>query len=79
MNLDRLVKLLNLTTSDADGEALNAIRAANSTLSNEKKTWSEVIHVAVEKSAQPMPQIARMFLYLQKCKLESEIKKSSVV
>lgn len=43
MDLDRLAKLMGLTTSDQDGEALNAIRMANKLLAAEKTTWSEIL------------------------------------
>lgn len=43
--LDRgkLIKIMMLSTSDADGECLNAIRAANSMLSKLKMNWEEVL------------------------------------
>jgi len=40
---EKLVKLLNLTTSDSDGEALNAIRAANRILKKYDLTFGDVI------------------------------------
>jgi hypothetical protein len=43
MNRDRLIKLLNMTTSENDGEALNAIRLANKELEKEKTTWKAVL------------------------------------
>ena len=45
MGLDRgkLTKLLMLTTSDFDGEALSAIRMANSILKKEKLNWADII------------------------------------
>ena len=39
----RLSKLMNLTTSDSDGEALNALRKANELLTKHKLTWSEIL------------------------------------
>lgn len=39
----RLIKLMMLTTSDFDGEALSAIRKANKLLSHLKMNWSEVL------------------------------------
>lgn len=42
-DLTRLKKLLNLTTSPFDGEALNAIRKANEEIRKEDKTWDEVL------------------------------------
>jgi len=42
MDQVKLAKLLMLTTSDSDGEALNAVRAANVILKKAKKNWEEV-------------------------------------
>jgi len=39
---DKLVKLLAMTTSSSDGEALNAMRMANSLIKAAGKTWAEV-------------------------------------
>lgn len=36
---DKLLKLLNMTTSDSDGEALNAIRAANRLIKANGLRW----------------------------------------
>lgn len=38
----RLVKILNLTTSENDFETLNAIRAANAMLKDSQLTWSDM-------------------------------------
>lgn len=45
MTLDRakLAKLLALTTSDNDGEALNAVRLANKLVKNANETWDSVL------------------------------------
>lgn len=45
MSLDRakLTKMMGLTTSDQDGEALAAIRMVNAMLAKEKVTWGEVL------------------------------------
>jgi hypothetical protein len=40
---DRLTKLMQMTTSDHDGEALNALRMANKMLDTEKVTWGEIL------------------------------------
>jgi hypothetical protein len=40
---DRLLKFLNLTTSDNDHEALVAIRKANELLKKDNKTWTDVL------------------------------------
>lgn len=39
----RLLKLLALTTSDNDGEALNAMRKANAYIRSWDKTWEDVL------------------------------------
>jgi len=39
----RLVKLVMMTTSNHDGEALNAIRMANSLLAANKLNWSDIL------------------------------------
>ena len=38
----RLVKILNLTTSENDFETLNAIRKANAMLKDSQLTWSDM-------------------------------------
>jgi hypothetical protein len=43
MDATRLVKLLNLTQSTNDGEALNAIRMANALLKREGKHWLDIV------------------------------------
>jgi hypothetical protein len=40
---DRLVKLLGMTGSNAEGEAINAMRLANRTLGRLQLTWDDVI------------------------------------
>ena len=61
MDLDkeRLVKLLNLTASSHDGEALAAIRKSNELLQQCKSSWSEVVGyvepVEVPVVEQPRP------------------------
>lgn len=42
---DKIVKLLSLTQSDNDHEALSAIRMANKLLKAQDKTWSEFMGV----------------------------------
>lgn len=43
LDRERLAKILALTTSDHDGEALSAIRKANEIIKGEKLTWDEVL------------------------------------
>lgn len=42
-NRERLVKLMNLTTSDNDNEALNAVRTANGMIKKAGLAWDIVI------------------------------------
>lgn len=42
-DLERLIKVLGLTTSDQDGEALSAIRRANEILKRGGTTWAQLL------------------------------------
>jgi len=39
----KLIKLLNLTSSNSDGEALNALRIANKMLTENNITWQQIV------------------------------------
>jgi hypothetical protein len=41
--MDKLIKILSLTSSDNDAEALSAIRMANSLIKSKGLTWEEII------------------------------------
>ncbi len=43
MDTQKLTKLMMLTTSDQDGEALSAIRMANALLKRAGKNWQEIL------------------------------------
>ena len=43
LNRDQLIKLLNLTRSEYDAEALNAIRRANALLRKRRATWEDLL------------------------------------
>lgn len=43
MDKAKLVKLLNLSASDFDGESLSAIRMANKMIKEDRTTWDEII------------------------------------
>ena len=43
INDDKFIKILSLTTSDSDGECLNAMRRVNTILKEEKITWDDCI------------------------------------
>lgn len=49
----RLAKLLGMTQSSHDGEALNAIRLANRVLAESKITWTDAL--AVNRRSPPPP------------------------
>jgi hypothetical protein len=53
LKLETFVKLMMMTTSDKDGEALTAIRKANLLLKAEGKNWEELITglVPIEREA----------------------------
>lgn len=59
MDKERLTKLMALTTSDNDGEALNALRMANKMLMAERLTWEEILgetrqQISISIHRQPM-------------------------
>lgn len=43
MNTEQLIKIMNMTQSDNDHEALTAIRMANGILKRENKSWNALI------------------------------------
>lgn len=43
MNIELLIKVLNLTTSENDGEALSAMRKANAILKTHGVLWDSVV------------------------------------
>lgn len=43
LDRERLIKILGLTTSSSDGEALSALRKANEIIAGEKLTWADVL------------------------------------
>jgi hypothetical protein len=57
---DRLVKLLNMTDSRHDGEALAAIRKSNDLLRLSRASWSDVLGLSPPPAEQPkQPDAAR--------------------
>jgi hypothetical protein len=58
MALDRdlLVKLLNLTSSKHDAEALNAIRHADALLRKHGTTWVDLLALPQESAKAPQPE-----------------------
>ena len=61
LNRDQLIKLLNLTRSEYDAEALNAIRRANALLHKRRATWEDLLAPPQEppRPRQPEPTQAR--------------------
>jgi hypothetical protein len=57
LNRDQLLKLLNLTGSEYDAEALNAIRRANGLLRKHQATWADLFAIPQEpvRARQPEP------------------------
>lgn len=55
LDRDRLIKILGLTTSSSDGEALSALRKANEIIAGENMTWEEVL-------AQPVGNVVNITL-----------------
>lgn len=56
LNKEKLLKVLQLTQSDSDGEALNAIRIANQLLKNAGLAWNDVILAAQKTRDDPVTQ-----------------------
>jgi hypothetical protein len=52
---ERLKKMMGLTFSDNDGEALNALRAANKVLQGKKLTWRDVLERTVTVDVEAAP------------------------
>jgi hypothetical protein len=61
MRLDReqLIKLLNLTGSEYDAEALSAIRRSNVLLRRHRTTWAELLAPSQEPLQTPQPRPAQ--------------------
>lgn len=53
LNLDRLIKVLKMTTSTSDGEATAAIRRANAILAESSWTWESLLLEKVKIVADP--------------------------
>lgn len=43
VDINKLIRIMRMTESNADGEALNALRMANAMLKADGKTWEDVI------------------------------------
>jgi hypothetical protein len=60
---DRITKLLNLTTSPNDNEALSAMRMANESINKSGLTWNVLIGDFQETKATPKPQQSKTNSY----------------
>lgn len=60
MEKKKLLKLLRLTKSDNDNEALCAIRKANLMLDQNRASWDAIIYVSTEKQEQPQHPARRL-------------------
>ena len=56
LNRDQLIKLLNLTRSEYDAEALNAIRRANALLRKHRATWADLLALPQESAKARHPE-----------------------
>jgi hypothetical protein len=58
LDRERLIKLLNLTESEYDAEALNAIRSSNAFLRKHRTTWADLLALPQEpaKARQQRPR-----------------------
>ena len=56
LNRDQLIKLLNLTGSEYDAEALNAIRRANALLRKHRATWADLLARPQEPAEAQQPE-----------------------
>ena len=56
LDRDQLVKLLNLTSSEYDAEALNAIRHADALLRKHETTWVDLLALPQESAKAPQPE-----------------------
>jgi hypothetical protein len=59
LDKERLAKLLSMTSSDHDAEALAAIRKANDLLRLNRKTWFDVLDTSIPALEPPRPEAPR--------------------
>jgi len=71
MDITKLIKLMNLTTSTFDGEALNAIRKANLLLAESNISWIEFIkekNITIKEIVVKKPRDPQIEEMLRLCK-----------
>lgn len=56
-NLDRLIKMMGMTSSDNDNQALVAIRTANKLLASAGASWDDILRAKVKVIADPFASI----------------------
>ena len=62
LRIKKLRKLLNLTTSDNDHEALSSIRVANKLLSDSGLTWCQVLNFQPETETEPETEYSNEYI-----------------
>ena len=75
-DIDRIKKLMKLTTSTFNGEALNAIRKANEELERNKQTWDDVLGGKRDTSFDKMLERSNMVLVKERDNLKNQLKES---
>lgn len=60
MFTEKLIKILNLSTSDNDGESLNAIRLANAMVKKAGLSWEAIIGRGVTSEKPPEPEATEL-------------------
>ena len=78
MNQEKFTRLMIMTTSSFDGEALNAIRMANAMLAEHNFNWEDFISGKMQAKAipQPRPRSRRMDQHGEDANLIEEAKES---
>ena len=59
--IDKLIKLLNLSQSDNDHEALAAIRKVNKMLSDNDKSWEDIVKGKLPDLQKSAPSFSDIF------------------
>jgi hypothetical protein len=78
LNRAQLIKLLNLTGSEYDAEALNAIRRSNALLRKHRATWADLLALPQEpaQARQPRPRPMGSDAFRDKPMWESKVRHS---
>jgi hypothetical protein len=58
LNVDLLIKIMSMTTSDNDGQALVAMRKANEQLKKWGWTWESILRGKISVAANPFVNVA---------------------